>query len=68
MLLSSKPKKESYYNVFGQWVESPFDESLDNLNLNSPAHRYVRSVSPYYWYYPHGKPFIPGYYRWWRWW
>lgn len=64
MILCSK--QESYYNVFGQWVDGPFDQKTDGIDMSSPAYRL--SKTPYYWWWHHGIPYVPGYNRYWRWW
>lgn len=53
-------KQESYYNVFGQWIDSPFDENEDGIQMSSPSYRL--SKSPYYRWWYSGIPHFPEYY------
>jgi hypothetical protein len=45
-------KQESYYNVFGMWVDGPSDENYEGINMDSPI--YSLSRTPYYWWWHKG--------------
>jgi len=59
VLLDSK--REPYYNLFGQWVDGPFDESTDIVDMTTPLYASYKMSYPgwrghgwprYYYYYP----------------
>jgi hypothetical protein len=58
-------KQENYYNVFGQYVDGPSDDT-DGINEISPQYRLSRT--PYFWWWDSGIPYLPGYHRYWRYW
>jgi hypothetical protein len=66
MLLCSN--QENYYNVFGQYVDGPSDET-DGINEFSP--QYSLSRTPYFRWWNSGIPYLPRYNiynRYWRQW
>jgi hypothetical protein len=51
-------KKENYYNVFGQYIDGPSDDT-DGINEFSP--QYSLSRTPYFWWWNNGIPIYPEY-------